>query len=202
MRECISIHIGQAGIQVGNACWELYCLEHGIQVFFFFLRLCICIKLYMCGSLFGRICDFLPFFLSFFVRSGLCELHFGADWLVSNFMLHFCCFFIRSFSIRTQFSFRSLYFYHRLLNSARLIWYFASLYLTFHQICVFIRIFLISSGVFYFYLFFIANVFNSLDLSVFVIRSRFFIFLKLLAIGFISKLPEFNKCDFKSNRKI
>ncbi|KAF8674343.1 hypothetical protein HU200_048172 [Digitaria exilis] len=32
MRECISIHIGQAGIQVGNACWELYCLEHGIQM--------------------------------------------------------------------------------------------------------------------------------------------------------------------------
>jgi tubulin alpha len=32
MREIISIHIGQAGIQVGNACWELYCLEHGIQV--------------------------------------------------------------------------------------------------------------------------------------------------------------------------
>ncbi|KAJ6797797.1 tubulin alpha chain-like [Iris pallida] len=31
MRECISIHIGQAGIQVGNACWELYCLEHEIQ---------------------------------------------------------------------------------------------------------------------------------------------------------------------------
>ncbi|KAH0696470.1 hypothetical protein KY290_013834 [Solanum tuberosum] len=31
MRECISIHIGQAGIQVENACWELYCLEHGIQ---------------------------------------------------------------------------------------------------------------------------------------------------------------------------
>ncbi|KAJ8451765.1 hypothetical protein Cgig2_007248 [Carnegiea gigantea] len=31
MRECISIHIGQAGIQVGNACWELYCLEHGIK---------------------------------------------------------------------------------------------------------------------------------------------------------------------------
>jgi hypothetical protein len=30
MREVISIHIGQAGIQVGNACWELYCLEHGI----------------------------------------------------------------------------------------------------------------------------------------------------------------------------
>ncbi|MCO5561167.1 hypothetical protein L7F22_014788 [Adiantum nelumboides] len=31
MRECISIHIGQAGIQVGNACWELYSMEHGIQ---------------------------------------------------------------------------------------------------------------------------------------------------------------------------
>ena len=31
MREVISIHIGQGGIQLGNACWELYCLEHGIQ---------------------------------------------------------------------------------------------------------------------------------------------------------------------------
>jgi len=31
MREVISIHIGQCGIQVGNACWELFCLEHGIQ---------------------------------------------------------------------------------------------------------------------------------------------------------------------------
>ncbi|KAL1820962.1 hypothetical protein ACET3Z_015831 [Daucus carota] len=31
MREIISLHIGQAGIQVGNSCWELYCLEHGIQ---------------------------------------------------------------------------------------------------------------------------------------------------------------------------
>jgi tubulin alpha len=31
MREIISIHIGQAGVQVGNACWELYCLEHGIS---------------------------------------------------------------------------------------------------------------------------------------------------------------------------
>ena len=31
MREVISIHLGQAGIQTGNACWELYCLEHGIQ---------------------------------------------------------------------------------------------------------------------------------------------------------------------------
>jgi len=31
MREVISVHIGQAGVQIGNACWELYCLEHGIQ---------------------------------------------------------------------------------------------------------------------------------------------------------------------------
>ncbi|XP_072019287.1 tubulin alpha chain-like [Amphiura filiformis] len=31
MPECISIHVGQAGVQIGNACWELYCLEHGIQ---------------------------------------------------------------------------------------------------------------------------------------------------------------------------
>uniref|UniRef100_A0A4W3H632 Tubulin alpha 1b n=1 Tax=Callorhinchus milii TaxID=7868 RepID=A0A4W3H632_CALMI len=31
MLECISIHVGQAGVQIGNACWELYCLEHGIQ---------------------------------------------------------------------------------------------------------------------------------------------------------------------------
>ncbi|MGH0139533.1 UNVERIFIED_CONTAM: hypothetical protein FKN15_005451 [Acipenser sinensis] len=29
-RECISVHIGQAGVQMGNGCWELYCLEHGI----------------------------------------------------------------------------------------------------------------------------------------------------------------------------
>jgi tubulin alpha len=30
-REVISVHIGQAGVQIGNSCWELYCLEHGIQ---------------------------------------------------------------------------------------------------------------------------------------------------------------------------
>jgi len=41
MRECISIHISQAGIQVGNACWELYCLEHNIQVSFLNLNLSI-----------------------------------------------------------------------------------------------------------------------------------------------------------------
>jgi tubulin alpha len=31
MREVLQIHIGQAGVQTGNGCWELYCLEHGIQ---------------------------------------------------------------------------------------------------------------------------------------------------------------------------
>merc|ERR1711934_1199284 len=31
MREAILIHMGQAGCQIGNGCWELYCLEHGIQ---------------------------------------------------------------------------------------------------------------------------------------------------------------------------
>ena len=34
MRECISVHVGQAGVQMGNACWELYCLEHGWFSFF------------------------------------------------------------------------------------------------------------------------------------------------------------------------
>ena len=29
--ECISIHVGQAGVQTGGAFWELHCLEHGIQ---------------------------------------------------------------------------------------------------------------------------------------------------------------------------
>ena len=31
MREVISIHVGQAGVQMGASCWELYCLEHGIN---------------------------------------------------------------------------------------------------------------------------------------------------------------------------
>lgn len=30
-RETLSIHIGQAGVQLGNTTWELYCLEHGVQ---------------------------------------------------------------------------------------------------------------------------------------------------------------------------
>lgn len=29
--EFICIHVGQAGVQVGSACWELFCLEHGIN---------------------------------------------------------------------------------------------------------------------------------------------------------------------------
>ncbi|KAI6035086.1 Tubulin/FtsZ, GTPase domain-containing protein [Pisolithus orientalis] len=32
MREVISLHVGQAGVQIGNACWELYTLEHGLSV--------------------------------------------------------------------------------------------------------------------------------------------------------------------------
>jgi len=31
MREVISVHVGQAGVQIGNDCWELYCHEHGIK---------------------------------------------------------------------------------------------------------------------------------------------------------------------------
>ncbi|XP_021205243.1 tubulin alpha chain [Bombyx mori] len=31
MKEILHIHIGQAGVQAANACWELYCLEHGIR---------------------------------------------------------------------------------------------------------------------------------------------------------------------------
>mmetsp|Transcript_5822 Transcript_5822/g.10387 ORF Transcript_5822/g.10387 Transcript_5822/m.10387 type:complete len:445 (-) Transcript_5822:32-1366(-) len=30
MPEVISIHLGQTGVQVGNSCWQLFCLEHGI----------------------------------------------------------------------------------------------------------------------------------------------------------------------------
>ncbi|XP_026475367.1 tubulin alpha-8 chain-like [Ctenocephalides felis] len=30
-RECITVHVGQAGVQIGNSTWELYCLEHGIE---------------------------------------------------------------------------------------------------------------------------------------------------------------------------
>lgn len=29
-RECLTVHVGQAGVQIGNSTWELYCLEHGI----------------------------------------------------------------------------------------------------------------------------------------------------------------------------
>lgn len=32
MREIISIHIGQAGVQIGNSCWELFCHEHQISL--------------------------------------------------------------------------------------------------------------------------------------------------------------------------
>ena len=31
MKEVIYINIGQCGVQLGDSCWELFCLEHGIQ---------------------------------------------------------------------------------------------------------------------------------------------------------------------------
>lgn len=31
MSEIIFIHVGQAGAQVGNSCWELFCIEHGLD---------------------------------------------------------------------------------------------------------------------------------------------------------------------------
>src|SRR5687767_7321617 len=31
MREIISLNIGQAGVQLAGTCWELFCIEHGIQ---------------------------------------------------------------------------------------------------------------------------------------------------------------------------
>uniref|UniRef100_A0A0A9W615 Tubulin alpha chain n=1 Tax=Lygus hesperus TaxID=30085 RepID=A0A0A9W615_LYGHE len=31
MREVLSIHIGQAGVQLGTNIWELYCIEHGLD---------------------------------------------------------------------------------------------------------------------------------------------------------------------------
>ncbi|KAF0991148.1 hypothetical protein HZS_5662 [Henneguya salminicola] len=31
VREVISVHVGQAGVQMGSSCWELYCAEHGIS---------------------------------------------------------------------------------------------------------------------------------------------------------------------------
>mmetsp|Transcript_113995 Transcript_113995/g.329303 ORF Transcript_113995/g.329303 Transcript_113995/m.329303 type:complete len:445 (+) Transcript_113995:46-1380(+) len=31
MSEVICVHVGQAGVQLGGACWELFCLEHGID---------------------------------------------------------------------------------------------------------------------------------------------------------------------------
>ncbi|XP_073975139.1 tubulin alpha-8 chain-like [Rhodnius prolixus] len=32
MREVISVHVGQAGVQLGSICWRLYCLEHGLNI--------------------------------------------------------------------------------------------------------------------------------------------------------------------------
>ncbi len=30
-RQVVSVSVGQAGVQTGNACWELFCLEHGLN---------------------------------------------------------------------------------------------------------------------------------------------------------------------------
>ncbi len=31
MSECISVHVGQAGTNIGKSCWKLNCLEHNIN---------------------------------------------------------------------------------------------------------------------------------------------------------------------------
>jgi tubulin alpha len=31
MSEIISLHIGQAGVQIAESTWELFCLEHGVH---------------------------------------------------------------------------------------------------------------------------------------------------------------------------
>lgn len=31
IREVLTVFVGQAGTQISNACWELFCLEHGIE---------------------------------------------------------------------------------------------------------------------------------------------------------------------------
>ena len=30
-KEVISLHVGQAGINIGSGLWELFCLEHGLN---------------------------------------------------------------------------------------------------------------------------------------------------------------------------
>ncbi|KAL1781993.1 tubulin alpha chain-like, partial [Sigmodon hispidus] len=32
MYKCIFIHVGQAGVQIGKDCWEIYCLEHASKL--------------------------------------------------------------------------------------------------------------------------------------------------------------------------
>ena len=31
MKEVVFLHIGQAGAEIGSSCWDLFCLEHGID---------------------------------------------------------------------------------------------------------------------------------------------------------------------------
>jgi|TARA_B100001250_G_C19340791_1_gene588951 hypothetical protein len=54
MREVISLHIGQAGIQTGNSCWELFCLgaSFRLEIFEFLL-----VQSAVRGGGMGGICD-------------------------------------------------------------------------------------------------------------------------------------------------
>lgn len=38
MREVVSMHIGQAGVQMGDSLWDLFCIEHGIQPDGYFIK--------------------------------------------------------------------------------------------------------------------------------------------------------------------
>lgn len=29
--EVVTVFLGQAGVQIANACWELFCIEHGVK---------------------------------------------------------------------------------------------------------------------------------------------------------------------------
>ena len=46
----------QAGVQMGNACWELYCMEHGIQVRSRFKLMCCCCLIFSISALWTTPC--------------------------------------------------------------------------------------------------------------------------------------------------
>ena len=101
MIECILIHIGQGVIQVENAYWELYGLEHGIQVsflnpnlsIFFTLACSIAIFFVLCfSSVSQQHLSCLVYYLCFFsitspIYRSVCTLcflltffSFSSDW--------------------------------------------------------------------------------------------------------------------------